>query len=165
MQFINANRRISRSSNCDRFSRVQLNNEGNPDKGHFSRFYNSRAFEVRKTHRWVNFESQTWWKVWSGWYRYWAWTRPNIWQIQELEFVYVEWQSNRLMTWTHIPASRPTLSQLWSSEIRRKSFLNYIKFADLLILRLWICERPRRVERLLGDVGKQQTEKMSSNFN
>ena len=32
--------------------------------------------------------------------------------------------------------TRPILSQLWSFKIRRTTFLNYIKFANLLILRL-----------------------------
>ena len=32
--------------------------------------------------------------------------------------------------------SRRTLSQIWGFKIRRTTFLNYVKFADLLILRL-----------------------------
>ena len=41
--------------------------------------------------------------------------------------------------------ARPTLSQPWSSKIRHTMFLNNIQFADLLILRLYKCERFRRV--------------------
>ena len=37
---------------------------------------------------------------------------------------------------SHQPTIRPSLSQLWSFKIRRTSFLNYMKFAHLLILRL-----------------------------
>ena len=35
-----------------------------------------------------------------------------------------------------IAFTRPTLSQLWSSKIRRTTFLNFMKFTVLLILRL-----------------------------
>ena len=39
---------------------------------------------------------------------------------------------------------RLTLSQFGSFEIRRTMFLNDTKSADLLILRLWNCERSGR---------------------
>ena len=42
-------------------------------------------------------------------------------------------------------SSRRTLAQFWSIIARRKTFLNYIKFADHLIVRLWNCERVRRL--------------------
>ena len=44
-------------------------------------------------------------------------------------------------------ASRRTLSQFWSFKIRHTTFLNYIKFVNLLIKRLNNCERVRRVLR------------------
>ena len=40
--------------------------------------------------------------------------------------------------------ARPTLSQLRSFKIHRTTFLNFIKFVDLLILKLWNCERAGR---------------------
>ena len=40
--------------------------------------------------------------------------------------------------------TRRTLSQICSLEIRRTTFLNYIKLADLLILWLWNCEKAGR---------------------
>ena len=42
--------------------------------------------------------------------------------------------------------ARRTLSQFWSFKIRRTTFLNYLKFANLLITRLSNCERVRQVE-------------------
>ena len=41
--------------------------------------------------------------------------------------------------------TRRTLSQFWCFKIRRTTFLKYIKFLDLLMLRLENCERVRRV--------------------
>ena len=41
--------------------------------------------------------------------------------------------------------SRRAFSQFWSFKIRRMTFMNYIKFADPRILRLWNCESFRRV--------------------
>ena len=46
-------------------------------------------------------------------------------------------------------AARPSLSHCRSFKIRRKTFLNYIKFADLLIWSLWNCERVDGVFRFL----------------
>ena len=43
--------------------------------------------------------------------------------------------------------TRRTLSQFRSFKIRCKTFLNFIKFADPLILGLWNCESVRRVSR------------------
>ena len=40
--------------------------------------------------------------------------------------------------------TRRTLSQFWSFEIRRTTFLNYLKFVDTRNLRLLNCERTRR---------------------
>ena len=37
--------------------------------------------------------------------------------------------------------TRPTLSQFWNLKVRRKTFLVYIRFIDLLILRYSNCER------------------------
>ena len=39
---------------------------------------------------------------------------------------------------------RPTLSQLLSTKIRRKTFLNYMKFADLLIIEIKNYEKGYR---------------------
>ena len=36
--------------------------------------------------------------------------------------------------------TRPNISQFWSLKIRRTTFQNYIKFANLLISKLKICE-------------------------
>ena len=41
-------------------------------------------------------------------------------------------------------ATRPTLSQFWSFEIHRTTFVKFIKFADFLIARLLNCERACR---------------------
>ena len=41
--------------------------------------------------------------------------------------------------------TRPALSQVWNTKICSLPFLNYIKFTDLLILRLWNCGRIGRV--------------------
>ena len=43
-------------------------------------------------------------------------------------------------------ATRPTVSQLWSFQIRRITFFYYIKFANLLILKLWNSEEVGRVK-------------------
>ena len=43
-----------------------------------------------------------------------------------------------------ITATRPTLSQYWSFKIRRTTFLKYMKFADLLIVRHLNCEKAGR---------------------
>ena len=43
--------------------------------------------------------------------------------------------------------SLPTLSQFWSFKILSTTFPNIIKFAGLLILRLWNCERAGRGTR------------------
>ena len=40
--------------------------------------------------------------------------------------------------------TRPTFSQIFSSGIRRMKYLNYVKLADLLILRLKNWERVGR---------------------
>ena len=45
---------------------------------------------------------------------------------------------------TYFPNTRPTLPQLWSLEIRRRTFLSFIKLADRLILRLLNFERAGR---------------------
>ena len=72
-------------------------------------------------------------------------------------------QSNDLITSL---CSRRTLSQFWSFKIRRTTFLNYIKFADLLILRLWNCEKFRRVASTIGfltEIPKWSTLRMLKN--
>ena len=45
---------------------------------------------------------------------------------------------------TILVSARRTLSQFWNFKIRGTTFLDYMKFADLLILRLCNCERARR---------------------
>ena len=42
---------------------------------------------------------------------------------------------------SNVSSSRPTFSQLWCFKMRRWTFLNYIKFANLMIARLLNCER------------------------
>ena len=44
----------------------------------------------------------------------------------------------------HLNESRPTLSQFWSFKIRHTTFLSYIKFNNLLILKLLNRERASR---------------------
>ena len=56
----------------------------------------------------------TFWELWN--------VRPGL---------FCGWLTGRLL-----PATRQTLSQFWSLKIRLTTFLSYIKFADLLILRL-----------------------------
>ena len=55
------------------------------------------------------------------------------------------WSNSSSCCSNKIFPSRPTFSQTWSSNIRRTTLLSFIKFADLLILRLWNCERAGRV--------------------
>ena len=72
----------------------------------------------------------------------WSWKRfcllstvPSLGDWASIVFV-----SNRSL----IPTRR-ILSQFLSFELRRSVFLNYIKWADVLILRLWNSERAGRV--------------------
>ena len=50
---------------------------------------------------------------------------------------------------TYMRAARPIISQLWSFIIRRRTFLNFIKLENLLILMLKNCEMAGRVPSTL----------------
>ena len=67
--------------------------------------------------------------LWGAWAN--AWSQFKLWQTTRKPP-----PSIKLKRHTNQPATRPTLSQLWIFKIRRTAILNYIKFADLLIVRL-----------------------------
>ena len=49
----------------------------------------------------------------------------------------------------NVQTARRNFSQFWSFKIRRTTFLNYIRLANLLIVRLWNFEKVLRVVSIL----------------
>ena len=72
----------------------------------------------------------------------------NLFRFQAIVYLYLYHGRVERKDNPDLWCSRPTLSQFWSFEIRRTTFKNYIKFVDLRILKLWNCERARRVRKL-----------------
>ena len=83
----------------------------------------------------------------------------EIMQQEQIFSVFLDHQLKNCKVRQYLLTSRPALSQFWSLMIRRSTFLSYVKFADVLILKLCNCERASRVT--IPSVGVQVVKFLS----